>query len=447
MKRKALEVVDTGLVVLSSRGGVSDASPGLAVVDGATLLVGLDAVSVARLKPRRLHSRFWQNLGTDPLARPFPHHLRTADLAHAHLQSVWQSGGNTAEEVILAVPGLYSEEQLRLLLGIAAACAIPVGGLVDAAVAAAADRATGPRCLHLDLHLHRAVLTEMEHRAEIVRGAIWEENRIGMLPLYDTWARVLARIFVRNTRFDPLHSATTEQELYQKLPGYLLALRQRESITVTFSSGRRNHATELTRGEIVAAARPGYDRLSDWVKSHAGPVETTVLVSDRMAVLPGFVEHLRKSTDLDLQVLHAAAAGSAALHHANAICSSAKALPFVTRLPGYDAREPGPVTIPVTPPRGTAAATRLPTHIVIEGVARRITAEPIVLVAPTSTRGDSMEAIVVHRVGDQVIIESPQDAATTVNGTLVEGMAVLVSGDRVLLSPSEAEILLVTLAD
>lgn len=447
VKRKALELVDTGLVMVSPRGNVSTASPGLAVVDGAALLVGLDAVPVARLKPRRLHSRFWQNLGTDSLTRPFPHHLRTADLAHAHLQGVWGAGGNTAEEVIVAVPGLYSQEQLGLLLGVARACKVPVRGLVDAAVAATADRATGPRCLHLDLHLHRAVLTEVEHRSEVVRGAVWEETRVGLLPLYDTWARVLSRIFVRSTRFDPLHRAATEQALYVQLPDHLAALHGRDAVSATFSSGGRHHTAELTRHEIVEAALPSYQRLSEWVKSHADADETSVLVTDRMAALPGLVDHLRDSTGLDVQALHAAAAGSAALHHANAICSKAETLPFVTRLPGYDAREPGPVTIAVTPPAGSAATTWLPTHIVIGGVAHRITMEPIALVASASSPESSTEAITVRRLGEQVVIKSPHEAATTVNGTLVEGTAALVSGDRVLLSSSGAEILIVTLAD
>ncbi len=447
MKRKALELVDAGLVMVSPRGNVSEPSPGLAVVDGSTLLVGLDAVPVARLKPRRLHSRFWRDLGTAPLARPFPHHLRTADLAHAHLQEVWESGRSTAEEVVLAIPGFYSEEQLGLLLGVARACKMPVGGLVDAAVAATANRATGPHCLHLDLHLHRAVLTELEHRTEVVRGAVWEENHVGLLPLYDIWARALARIFVRRTRFDPLHRAATEQELYVQLPGHLAALGKGETTPVTFSSGGRRHTAELQQSDVVDAAASSYQRLSEWVKNHAGSDETTILVADRLAVLPGFVDHLVESTGLDVQALHRAAAASGALHHANTICSAAEELPFVTRLPGYDAREPGPVTIAVTPPAGTAEAAPPPTHIVIEGVAHRITSEPMFLVSSSENPEGSREAVTVRRLGDQVLIESPPETATTVNGAPIETRVVLVSGDRVRVDSADAEILVVTMAD
>mgnify|MGYP002066408789 CR=1 FL=1 len=95
---------------------------------------------------------------------------KLADLAHAHMLHLWETEGGNEDQIVIAVPGLYTEEQLGLLLGIAEACHIPVGGLVDAAVAAAVDRPARSKCLHLDIHLHRAVLTELDrgsHRARV----------------------------------------------------------------------------------------------------------------------------------------------------------------------------------------------------------------------------------------------------------------------------------------
>ena len=103
----ALELVDAGLQLVSQRGQLSQPSPGVAIIDGNDLVVGIDAECSARLKPRSLHSRFWQELNTAPLGRPFPSHLRTADLAHAHLQEVWDTADGGAEELMIAVPGVY----------------------------------------------------------------------------------------------------------------------------------------------------------------------------------------------------------------------------------------------------------------------------------------------------------------------------------------------------
>jgi len=366
MERLALELVDSGLMMVSPSGGLSAPSPGLAIVDGDTLHVGFDAARNARLKPRRLHSRFWEILSKAPLTRPFPTHLRTADLAHAHLQGVWEAAGRNAAEVIVAVPGLYTHEQLRLLLGIAKACSMPVSGLVDVAVAAAADRPTRPRCLHLDLHLHRAVLTGIEHGSEVVRGAVEGEPRVGLIGLHDTWARMLAATFVRTTRFDPLHQAATEQILYLQLSDHLAALVEVESTPVVIPSGGHRHTVELEHRDVVEAARPAYEILSAWIRDWSGSEEATLLVGNRIAALPGLVAHLRQTTDLEVIALHPAAVGGAVLHHADRIRSTDAALPFVTRLPGYDATPPSPVTVAVQPPADAATRIDSPPHLVVE---------------------------------------------------------------------------------
>lgn len=447
VERIALELVDSGLIMVSPRGHVSVSSPGLAIVDGDTVEVGTDAERSARLKPRRLHSRFWQSLSTAPLDRPFPHHLRTADLAHAHLRSLWESTGGAAEEVLVAVPGLLSSEQLGLLLGIAGACDMPIRGLVDVAVAAAADRETRPRCLHLDLHLHRAVLTEMEHGTEIVRRSIDEETRVGLLGLRDIWARMLAAKFVRTTRFDPLHKAATEQILYIQLPDHLAALGKRESTPVTISSGGRRHKVDLERRDVVGAATPAYEVLSSWIRSRQPDGETTLLLGDRIAALPGLASHLRENTDLEIAVLHPAAAGGAVLHHADRIRSSGTSLPLVTRLRGYDARPPGPVTIAVDPPPHAAAENGAPTHLVVGGVAHRITDGAFSVGTVETGAGDDQGPVTIRRLRDQVVLELPPGAVVLLNGDALDGDAALTAGDRLRLGSSADEVLLVTMTE
>lgn len=443
----ALELVDAGLQFVSQRGQLSRPSPGLALIDGNELAIGLDAESVARLKPRRLHSRFWQDLGTTSLGRPFPGYLRTADLAHAHLKAVWEADGGGAEEVLVAVPGTFSDDQLSLFLGISRELSIPVRGLVDAAVAAAADRDVEPHCLHLDLHQHRAVLTELEHGEDLVRKAVHTEPRVGLLGLRDIWTRVIAQTFVRATRFDPLHLAATEQVLYAQLTGHIDALAERDSTQVRISSGGRQHVVELDRARIVNAAASAYDHLSSLVHDHALPEGTTVLLSHRVAGLPGLVDRLSENVDLSFVTLHPAVAGSGALAHADRIRSSGSALPFVTRLPGYDARPPGPVTVPVTPPPGSAR--HLPTHLVIDGLARSIGSDPLLLGVTGAEDGMSTDrsTATVRRIAGQAVLDAPADAGVTLNGEAFDGRTALAPGDRLRLGTSDGEILVVTMAD
>ena len=447
MKTIGLELVDVGLQSLSSHGQLSRPSPGLALIDGHELAMGADAEATARLHPRRLHSRFWQDLGTAPLGRPFPASLRTADLAHAHLKTVWDAAGDNAGEVIVAVPGVYSDDQLALLLGIARNLQIPVRGLVDAAVAASADRELQPHVLHLDLHLHRTVLTELEHGRELVRTGVRAEPRVGLLGLRDTWVRAIAPTFVRTTRFDPLHLAATEQVLYAHLADHLEVLAERDSTEVRIASGGRQHAIELDRARIVDASGSAYARLSSLVNDRAPSDETTLLVSHRVAAPPGLVGHLEERTGLKVVVLHPAAAAGGALAHADRIRSPDHGLPFVTRLPGLDARPPGPVTVPVTPPPDRRR--RLPTHLVVNGVAHRIESEPLVLgpagIEEAADLGQSHAT--VRRLAGQAVLDAPPGTEVIVNGKPIEGRTALAPGDRLLFGNADREILVVTMAE
>lgn len=447
MELVALKLVDSGLQFVSPRGRLSRPSPGLALIDGRDLAVGVDAESNARLNPRRLHSRFWQDLGTSPLGRPFPSYLRTADLAHAHLKSVWDADGGNAGEVIVAVPGVYSDDQLALVLGIARELAIPVRGLIDAAVAAAADRELQAHVLHLDLHLHRAVLTELEHGQEIVRKTVRTEPRIGLLGLRDTWSRVIAQTFVRATRFDPLHVAATEQVLYAQLAQHLEVLAGKDSTEVRIASGGHQHTVELDRARIVDAAVSAYETLSSLVRAHEHPDDTTLLLSHRAAALPGLVDHLEEHTESSVVVLHPAAAASGALAHADRIRSQDPALPFVTRLPGLDAREPGPVTIPVNPPPD--GGRHLPTHLVVNGVAHRIESEPMILGPGGIEEGSDLDQPYpsVRRLAGQAVLDAPVEAGVTVNGDPIEGRTALAPGDQLRLGTADSAILVVAMAD
>ena len=450
MGRVALVAVDSGLTVVGSRGNVSAPSPGLALIDGDVLLVGHEAQKNARLRPRRVHSRFWHFLSTQGLKRPFPHHLRTADLVHAHLSDIWRNAGGDTDEAILVVPGVYTKEQLALLLGIAGAADIPVGGLVDLGVAAAADRDIRGRCFHLDLHLHRAVLTEIENGKDVVRGRVWENNAVGLAGLHDLWARTVARLFVRQTRFDPLHVAATEQDLYLGLPGHIEALTDLETTRISIETGGRQHSIDVERREMVNVTRDTITLISAWVGNFADLEDSTLLLSHHMALVPGLVNHLRETTDCEIAVLHPAAAGSAALSHAKDIVTHEGALPFVTRLPGYDARPPGPVTVPVTPPSGTESGIGGPTHLVVDGVAQPITEEPTIIPlgetpASESAHAGSHPPVTIRRVGSTVIVEAPPEVVVVVNGQTVESSAALATGDRLHLGEPPHEVILVTM--
>jgi hypothetical protein len=318
----ALEIHDAGLFAVP---GGAEPEPGYALLDGNDLAVGLAALDRARLRPRQVHHRFWHDLDVGPLGRPFPRSMSAADLAHAHLDAFWARVGGGVGSVVLALPGAFSERQLGLTLGIARACAIPVEGMVDAALAAAASIAA-PEMLVLDVHLHRLVATEVRREdGGLARGRVEVADGIGLAAVRDGLARRFAELFVRATRFDPLHAAEREQELYGRLDGWLADLARAESAEVVFA-GR---AIETTLGALEPATAVLCERSRELARGAGG--RPTLLLSHRLAALPGILRTLGEATVLP----PGAAAEGARRVRAAVVAPGEDALPFVIRLPAH----------------------------------------------------------------------------------------------------------------
>ncbi|MCM2254958.1 MAG: FHA domain-containing protein [Vicinamibacteria bacterium] len=484
MNSVAIEVADAGLVALG--GGelagrrLPAPSPGLAVQDGGTLRVGVDAARIERLKPRHAHDRFWDELATTPAGAPFAAELSLADLAHAHLQAVRMAlvGGLGAEELrsrrsphgtgdglrpasepvetFLAVPGWFTEAQLGLLLGIARAAGLPAAGLVDAAVAAAAAAPREGVALHVDVSLHRTTLTALRIDAAVARDQIDVTRRGGLAGLHETFARGIAAAFVRETRFDPLHRAESEQALYDRLPGWLDALRTRESTTARLEAGGRGHEVPLTRARLEAWAEPLAAALARRAAELApGSGAFTFLLSARAASVPGLAARLGQVPGASVVELPAEAAAAGALRLRDQLRGSGEALPFVTRLQtrgGDDHMATARVAV-AAGARGTEArAGARPTHLLAGDVAHALGTEPLVLgsAPPAGCRavalvgaGVAAQHARVWLDGDGEAIVETVDATAViqVGGVAVAVDAVLRSGDRLRLG--DVELLLI----
>ena len=72
MTLAALELNDSGILASSESGALCLPNPGIALIEGSNVVVGRPAADRARIKPRRIHDRFWQQLDTQALRRPFP---------------------------------------------------------------------------------------------------------------------------------------------------------------------------------------------------------------------------------------------------------------------------------------------------------------------------------------------------------------------------------------
>ena len=333
-------------------------STGFAMIDDRSIRFGEAAMQQFRLHPRQVNNQYWNRLNTDPLAVRGPNTANHADLVYRHFaELVREATVGPTDEFIIATPGTTSNEQLGLLLGIAAEAGITVSGLVDNALAASIPHPSPKRVLHVDVFLHRTVITEMTKSDGLSRQRIEEVAELGFANLLDAWVNVIADRFVRDARFDPLSIAATDQQLYNQLHEWLRdPARPRDfSIDVDLRGSLRR--ADLNIESLIDKVAQRYRTLDRLVDS------ATVFLSHRAARLPGLPEHLggvaARVVTLDRLDLFRGVA-----LHQSLIRSDPKALRLVTRLPaqpvlGFEREAPPP------PPTALRLPPERPTHVLL----------------------------------------------------------------------------------
>jgi hypothetical protein len=295
-------------------------SPGYALLEGRDYHFGEDARSQARLHPQQINHRFWSQLDLEPLSPRFGPGRHSADLVHSHLLSIHEQSGRP-EELIIAAPGSLQHDQLALLLGIVGQCSFSVIGLVDRAVAAAAQSSIEAYAWHVELQLHQALVTGIHcEDGTLSRDRVTPIPGSGWLAVQDSLVRAIADAFIRQTRFDPRRQAATEQALYDQLPSLLSELQG--STEYNLELGGR-HA-RIERGLLAESCENHYQRISRCMDDKPGQI----LLGPGMANLPAVTRQLpaaqRTGTDAISDSIH---------QYRDSICEADGDVHFITSLP------------------------------------------------------------------------------------------------------------------
>jgi len=456
----ALELIDSGLLLARRRGETSEVLtevPGVAVLDDDKTRTGNAAADRVRLKPLLAHTNFWRGLSTDDLTRPSRLVRTTADIAFAQADELLSPHKVDGESVLLAVPAGYNREQLPLLLGVINETGVRVSGLVDAALAACSLEPAPARVLHLDLELHQAILTVLEYsggeRSGLKRSRYEIALRHGVLDLQQTLMHFIAETFIRKTRFDPLHDASTEQRLVDQLPALLGQLREQEQTVVGMQFGDRPLEVEIERAQVIAALEPHYVELLRLVQgARVAGMQIQLRLAPRIAAFPGLVERFSALRDCEVRLLPRGAAALGTLQQEAAV-SRPDSLALVYHLP--IARAAGGESTPE--PQATPTPLR-PTHLLFQGRAWRISDQPLVigwsieakrraLVLPSSSPGVSRSHCTVVRRNGAVMIEDHSTYGSYVNEERVAGRTALTVGDRLRLGSPGVTLELIQLVN
>jgi len=187
-----------------------------ALSSGTELLFGAPAWQASRLQPQQFNNRYISNLNAEPISGDLGVAKNHADLVYHHLKSLDLSSD---QPLTVCVAGHVSNQQLGLLLGIFEALELNVAGFIDSALMHALHLPMNGSPTHiLDVELHRLSVTPIIQDADT---RYCDTSRIlegcGMMNIVDSWMNVIADEFVSKTRFDPLHTADSEQQLFDQV--------------------------------------------------------------------------------------------------------------------------------------------------------------------------------------------------------------------------------------
>jgi hypothetical protein len=451
MSLLGLELSDAGILVaggdppeLLKIDGNSIESPGFALAEKQGLTVGVTAERKAHLYPRQILSQFWDQLNIEPLEQPNSFAQNHAEIAFAHFARIWENVKQYAREMLIAVPGFYTREHLGFILGITQELDIPVKGFIPLAVAGVPERLPEGLLLHLDLHLHRFEVTRLERTQQLSQKDSISAEGYGLSTLYRRWVDAIAEEFVGSTRFDPLHQAATEQELYDRLPGILRQLHRDSDVYFEMTGGSKVYHVTLTRDLFYKKGAPVYEEMRRLVsrfferygKAEAGPV---LMLTDRIARLPGIKEMMADIENCNFIKLEPGAGALGLLRFTSPLFEqqAGNSSPFLTSRP-----LPAAGHISKKVPGLNPAEQRQPTHILYRNLAYPITENPLIVglerIAGKSgiqiqgqIAGVSRKHCVVKLEGNQVVLEDHSTYGTFVDENPVKRQTILLLGQTV----------------
>ena len=449
MTRVALHLNDAGIVLHDGKKLIAT-EPGYAFLNGAELSTGREAFAHARMDPRRVQNRFWADLNTQPYRDSGFSHLCAADIASKQLEDIWAMADADATELVVVVPASMTAEELGLLLGIAGEIGLPISAMVDSAIASTRREYRGAVPVHIDMSLHRCVLTRLAQpemaqidRNDVVEGA-------GINALLDIWIKAIAETFVQQSRFDPLHKAETEQALLDKLQHWLMAESHRDVMHISLTSESTTYEASVETLVLIGAAAPVYQQVASKLRALFRAEDIPALqLTDRVARLPGFMDMLKARIGGEVFVLEPGAGPRGALARCHARAPAGQGVGLIRKLPWDQA--------PVTVDDSTAdrADTGVPTHLLFGHEGYEIGNLPLnigsqdvagerYLVLAADMPGVSRRHCSLMRANGQCVLEDHSRYGTFLNGHKIDGSTILQVGDSIRVGSPGFEFQLIT---
>ncbi len=246
-----IELYDSGVRISDGKNILANSVSCALIESDDSILVGEQAKHQAYLRPRESSINFWSQLSENSDTK---HIISNAEIAYRHLENIWNSTNYSDQEAILITPVNLDKHDLGLLLGICKKLSINVAGIVCNAALAMQQPAKDCKAVFLDLLQQQFAVTEIIQ--DVIGLSLKQPSRIldyGLQSFINNCAKAVAKKFIAETRFDPLHAADDEQQFFDKLPLWVDTLSEKDSIECKLSIGEK-HFTIQVENEYLQSA-------------------------------------------------------------------------------------------------------------------------------------------------------------------------------------------------
>ena len=286
---RLLEVNDT-LIRLWQDGTLRYAEPGIAQVERNSLTFGTEALNQAFVHPVQSLSSYWQRLNEEPSEQRNNTVSKQSDLIFSQLNEVFGQDSQADDEgVWVALASDIDAQQAGLLYGILEYKRLKLRGFIDLASATAAIDSLPNRVCHVDMHLHRTVVTELTLNEDTIEVGVCKSlSQLGYLQLINRWINTVAERSLDESRFDPRVSGLTEQQVFDQLHQGINSIE--ETIFIEIAHNNQLRSIGVPRSDLIAGSEGFYERMLAPCGNH-----THIVLSEHASKLPGLADYIEKS--------------------------------------------------------------------------------------------------------------------------------------------------------
>ena len=251
MSHEILNINDSNISLVSD-GSVSYQDQGFIFVDKKDISIGKEALKKWRIFPKNIINDYWFNLSDDKYKSLDFANYSPAHLISFHLKEI-KNSLRSDHSLTVVYPPYMNAKQLSLFLGIANACDISIQAFVQSPVAATRRRYIDSKLVHLDLHLHGMSVSVMQNNQDSSIDESLIIGKCGLIELNKAWAEMISSAFIEKLRFDPLHSAKSDQILYDNLDDWVVCALNNDQVEVKINFRNQSNAIFIDSPEFHKA--------------------------------------------------------------------------------------------------------------------------------------------------------------------------------------------------